>query len=149
MDIEKIIKEFVGLVHEAQFKKARYLIRRHSRNRGDEIGKRLFSLGWIYGNTGDYEKAVFCLKLLLEVSKEIGIKKEARKLLAIAYNLQGVYLVRARLYKEAENRYREAISLQPNFSFLHNNYAILLKKLNRYGEARQQYETALDLKPED
>ena len=149
MDVDQIMKNFISFINEARFKEAKRLIRKYSRNRGDELGKKLFYLGFFYGTAENYELTIFCLKLSQRISKNAQVRREARKYLAIAHALLGSRFTNEGLFNQAETHYKIAISLRPDFSHFHNNYAILLRKRGCFGEAKKQYEIALRLKPDD
>jgi tetratricopeptide (TPR) repeat protein len=118
----------MNFIKEERFKQAERLVKKYSRNKGNEIGKKLLSLGFLYGTAENYDLAIFCLELSEKISRDINIKGKAKKYLAIAHALLGSRLTEAGLFEEAEAHYKKAISIRPDFSHFHNNYAILLRK---------------------
>ena len=55
----------------------------------------------------------------------------------------GNLLYRSRRFEEAEEEYREALRLEPDFGRAHANLGFLLKRLKRIGESMQEFEMAL------
>lgn len=149
MKVEQIMKDFQCSISEARFKQAESLIRKNSRNKGNELSKELLSLGFQYGIAENYDLAIFCLELAQRISKDTRIRREAKKYLAVAHNILGIRLTRIGSLDQAETHFKKAISLRSDFSQFYNNYAILLRKCGCFGEAKEQYEIALRLKPED
>ncbi|MBU7048055.1 MAG: tetratricopeptide repeat protein, partial [Theionarchaea archaeon] len=143
------MKDFKCSINEARFKQAKSLIKKYSRNKGNELSKELLSLGIHYGIAENYDLAIFCLELAQRISKDTRIKGEARKYLAVVHNILGLRLTRIGSLDQAETHFKIAISLRPDFSQFYNNYAILLRKRGCFREAKEQYEIALRLKPED
>jgi adenylate cyclase len=50
-------------------------------------------------------------------------------------------------WKEAESEFRQAIALNPNYAFAHDQYAIILGQLGRFGEAITESMRAAELDP--
>ena len=48
-------------------------------------------------------------------------------------------------YKEAEEEYRKAIEINPEYAKTHNNLGVLLKNLERYEEAEKEYRKAIKI----
>lgn len=49
----------------------------------------------------------------------------------------------------AEECFREALKIEPKNALIHNNYAMLLKKMEQYDQAEKHYKTALEIEPEN
>lgn len=73
---------------------------------------------------------------------------EAAKDKARALNLDAIKLQSEGKLNEAVGLYKRAIELYPQAGAYHNNFAVLLKDLNRWEEAEVEARTALKLKPE-
>jgi tetratricopeptide (TPR) repeat protein len=56
-------------------------------------------------------------------------------------------LVAEHMIDEAAKAYRQALAANPALAHLHNNYANLLKFLDRLDEAEAHYDTAIELEP--
>ncbi len=70
---------------------------------------------------------------------------EANPRSAAAHNMMGVLLQTegsAVNLRRAEESYRKAIDLEPNFAQAYNNYGVFLFKQQRYAEALQRFEVA-------
>ncbi len=50
-------------------------------------------------------------------------------------------------YDEAEREYREAIQINSNYAYVHNNLGISLVNLNHYEEAEKEYGEAIRINP--
>jgi len=149
MDLEKVMKKFIDYVNESKLDRAESLIKKYSRNKGNELAIELISIGYYYGSLQLYDYAIFCFDLSQQISKNIRLKEKAKNFLANALNLRAHQYITVNLSKKAEDDYIEALSITPNLSFLHNNYGILLRKLGRFEEAQEQYKHALELKSDD
>jgi tetratricopeptide (TPR) repeat protein len=62
--------------------------------------------------------------------------------------LQARYLQRAGLQPEAEQAYREALAVHPNYAHSHHNLGGTLAAQGRWGEAIESYTNALSLRPQ-
>jgi tetratricopeptide (TPR) repeat protein len=62
--------------------------------------------------------------------------------------LQARYLQRAGLHPEAEQAYREALAVHPNYAHSHHNLGGTLAAQGRWGEAIESYTNALALRPQ-
>jgi Flp pilus assembly protein TadD len=149
MDVDRIMKKFTTLMYEAKLDQARLLIKKYSRNKGNELAEKLFYLGFLHGSMQIHNPAIFCLDLSMKISRDVRLKEKARKYLVAPLNLRANLLTKTGLFHEAEIDYRKAVSLSRDLSQTHNNYAILLRKMERFKEARDQYEIALEKKPDD
>jgi Tfp pilus assembly protein PilF len=149
MNVNQVMENFTDFLNSAKLEQAERLIRKHSRNKENELAQNLLSLGVNYGNAKIYDLAIFCFELSQKISRNLQIRKIAKHNIAESHNQLGVYFVKVGLFDQAEFKYKRAIHLNPHFSQVHNNYAILLKKLERFGEAQQEYEVALKIKPGD
>ena len=149
MDTNKIMKKFTTLMYQAKLDQAEQLIKKYSRNRGNELAKQLFSLGHLYGIMEIYDLAIFCLDLSQEISRDIGQKKKSIKYLVAALNLRANLLTKSGQFDQAKLDYTKAVSLMPDLSQTHNNYAILLRKMGCFEEAKKQYLNALKLNPDN
>ena len=65
-----------------------------------------------------------------------------------AYNILGVLLKNQQRYEEAEQAYRQAIELDPNYAKAYYNLGILLDDQQRYDEAEQVFRQTIELDPE-
>jgi len=64
-----------------------------------------------------------------------------------AYNTLGILLKSQQRYEEAEQAYRQAIELDPNYALAYKNLGNLLKDQQRYEEAEQAFRQAIELDP--
>ncbi len=69
--------------------------------------------------------------------------------IALTYYNLGVLYADRREFKEAEEQYRSALEILPNYNVARNNLACLLSKTNRPQEAIEELEVALRIDPND
>lgn len=74
---------------------------------------------------------------------ELGIALAAEPAYAPAYNILGLVRAELREDKEAEEAFRRAVSLQPQYSEAHNNYGLFLCQRGRVDDALARFELAL------
>ena len=67
----------------------------------------------------------------------------------VAYNVLGGFYMEKGKVAAAEESFREALRINPNYDEPHGNLGNLLSAQNRFDEAIQQYQTVLRLKPLD
>ena len=75
--------------------------------------------------------------------QELRKAREADAGYAPAYNVLGLVHAELREDKQAEDSYRRAIELSPNYSEAHNNYGLFLCQRGRMPEALARFESAL------
>jgi len=52
-------------------------------------------------------------------------------------------------FKSAEDSFRQALEADPQSALIHNNYAMLLKRMERIDDAEFHFKTALELDPQN
>ncbi len=75
--------------------------------------------------------------------QELRKAREADAGYAPAYNILGLVHGDLREDKQAEDNFRRAIELSPNYSEAHNNYGMFLCQRGRMAEAQARFESAL------
>lgn len=61
----------------------------------------------------------------------------------------GVKLFKEGDFKSAEESFKQALDLEPENALIHNNYAMLLKRMDRLKDAELHFRTALELDPQN
>jgi Tfp pilus assembly protein PilF len=61
----------------------------------------------------------------------------------------GVKLFKEGDFESAEDSFKQALDLEPENALIHNNYAMLLKKVERLDDAELHFRTALELDPQN
>lgn len=77
--------------------------------------------------------------------RQLQLAFEADSRFVPAYDMMGVLLQQEGSqsnFAKAEEYFKKAISIDPNFMQAHNNYGVYLSQANRYSEAVQQFEIA-------
>ncbi len=87
---------------------------------------------------GYYSRGQYAVAL-----NEVNLAIESESSYAPAYNVLGLIRTELREDKEAEEAYRRAVSLQPQYPEAQNNYALFLCQRGRVDEALSRYEQAL------
>lgn len=72
------------------------------------------------------------------------MNEKTRKLL-----LEGAKSFREEDFDRAEECFKKALEIEPENALIHNNYATLLKMIERYDQAEKHYKAALDIEPEN
>ncbi len=94
-------------------------------------------LGFVMSQMGNHADA---LKLYIH---SLSLKEEDITHLAMASELRAM-----KRFEEAEEHYKRAIALDPEYEVSYFNYANLLVDMDRISEAKTMYEKALELNPD-
>ena len=94
-------------------------------------------LGFIVSQMGNHEEA---LKLY---NHSLRLKEDDVTHLAIASQLKAL-----KRFEEAEEHYKRAIALDPEYEVSYFNFANLLVEMNRIAEAKMMYQKALEIEPD-
>lgn len=62
---------------------------------------------------------------------------------------EGVKSFREGDFESAEQSFKQALELEPENALIHNNYAMLLKKMERYDTSEKHFKTALEFEPQN
>lgn len=73
--------------------------------------------------------------------------EEDKELAALDFFSRAYKAQEAKKFSEAEELYRKAIELNPNYAYAYNNLGNILSNLERYDEAEGFYRKAIDLDP--
>jgi tetratricopeptide (TPR) repeat protein len=97
-----------------------------------------------------YEESIEILENIQHKSAEIFLYiGNSYMLLPKPDLLRGVALGDSKQYEKAEKAYKEALRINPNDAFAHNNLGGLLKELKRYKEAEKEYKEVLRINSDD
>lgn len=83
------------------------------------------------------------------VARAFGAMAERWPAVGDLWNNFALASLNAGAFEDAERAYREALALEPEEAFLHNDLGILLEGLGRLAEAEAAYRDAIRLDPED
>jgi len=148
-NLEKI-KEFLK---DGNFDSALEIAREESKGKEDESAKALINVGIKEGKKYEIENcrlALLYFKLANSIAKDDEIKKNARENRVIThYNLGALLAKQKDREKEAEEEYRKAIDITPEYVGAHGNLGNLLKSLKRYEEAEEEYQEVILINPND
>ncbi len=136
VDIEALVEEADKAYDAGHLLEARELLKQaHEHNRSiPELSNRL---GFVTSQMGNHEES---LKLY---NHSLSLKEDDVTHLAIASELKAL----GRL-DEAEEHYKKAIALDPEYEVTYFNYANLLVDMKRIAEAKMMYERALEIAPD-
>lgn len=70
------------------------------------------------------------------------MNEKAKELLS-----EGVKYFRAGEFDSAEHCFRGALEIEPKNALVHNNYALMLKRMEQYDRAEKHYKAALEIEP--
>lgn len=97
-----------------------------------------FNLGIVEGEHGSLALGMEYARMAIEMDGAM----------YLAHNYQGTLLERKNAWREAEEAYRQAITLSPRFAEAHSNLGNLLARELRLDEAERYYREAIRLKPD-
>ncbi len=125
-------KEYAGLLQKT-------ILRVAERHPDAMIGS-LLRFGVTLYNSGKFEIAALLWKR--------GAELAAPTLASMFWSNLGLYYSKLERYPEAEQAYRVAIRLNPNYAIAYNNLGLLLdEKLGRFADAEAAYRMAIQLDP--
>ncbi len=135
IDIDALVDEADKAFDAGRLLEARELLQKaHAYN--TDIPELANRLGFVLSTMGNHEEA---LKLY---NHALSLKEDDVTHLAIASQLR----VLGR-FDEAQEHYKRAIALDPDYEVTYFNYANLLVEMKRIAEAKLMYEKALDIEP--
>ncbi len=135
VDIDALVEEADKAYDAGHLLEARELLQKaHAHNMNiPELANRL---GFVLSAMGNHEEA---LKLY---NHALSLKEEDVTHLAIASQLRTLGR-----FDEAQEHYKRAIELDPEYEVTYFNYANLLVEMKRIAEAKMMYEKALEIEP--
>lgn len=135
-DIDALVEEADKAYDAGRLLEARELLQK-AQNHDSSIPELSNRLGFVLSQMGNHQEA---LKLY---NHSLTLKEEDVTHLAIASELRAL----GRL-DEAEEHYKRAIKLDPEYEVAYFNYANLLVDMKRNAEAKMMYEKALEIAPD-
>ncbi len=105
--------------------------------------KEILETGDIYFNAKDYSRAIWEYSLVLE--KDPSLKAEAEKKLAESYFLYGKQSYDNKDYKNAKERFENAVKYKDDESEYHNWLGNANRRLENYDSAISNYKKAIEL----
>lgn len=136
VDIDALVEEADKAYDAGRLLEARELLQK-AYNHDSTIPELANRLGFVLSAMGNHEEA---LKLY---NHSLSLKEEDVTHLAVASQLKTLGR-----YDEAEEHYKRAIELDPDYEVTYFNYANLLVEMKRIAEAKMMYEKALEIEPE-
>ena len=136
VDIDALVEEADKAYDAGRLLEARELLQK-AHNANSSIPELSNRLGFVLAQMGNHQEA---LKLY---NHSLSLKEEDVTHLAIASELKAL----GRL-DEAEEHYKRAIELDPEYEVTYFNYANLLVEMKRIAEAKMMYEKALQIAPD-
>ncbi|MFX0206246.1 MAG: tetratricopeptide repeat protein [Candidatus Hodarchaeota archaeon] len=116
----------------------------------DEIAEFLDEIGTHLGkNMEKHEQALCFFEAAIRLAKNEKIKEKAAMNCCVAHTILGNILVKNNKSNESEMHFREALKINPSFSWAHSEYAYLLNLMERSEEAETHFIEALELDPEN
>jgi tetratricopeptide (TPR) repeat protein len=149
VEIVKVAEEFVSLVLEGKPEEAHELVIKESEGRENELADWLRVIGIEQGESGNHFAALHCFECAAKIVKLKSIRKETLQNLVIAHTNYASLLFNMKRFEDAENHYKEALRLNPDYAEVHFNYANLLFNMKRFEDAENHYKEALRLNPDD
>lgn len=142
VDIEKVAEEFARLVLDEELEQAQDLVMKESEGREDELADWMGTIGIEYGENGNCFVALQCFEAAEKIVKLENIKKEILQNLTIAHNNYASLLRNAKRFEEAEEHYKEALRIDPEYAEANANLGILYFTTNDLDSARYWFEKA-------
>lgn len=136
VNIDTLVEEADRAYDEGRLLEARELLQK-AHNYNSDIPELANRLGFVLSAMGNNEEA---LKLY---NHSLSLKEEDVTHLAIASQLKAMGR-----FDEAQEHYKRAIELDPDYEVTYFNYANLLVEMKRIAEAKMMYEKALQIEPD-
>jgi tetratricopeptide (TPR) repeat protein len=136
VNIDALVEEADKAYDEGHLLEARELLQK-AHDHDNNIPELSNRLGFVMSQMGNHADA---LKLY---SHSLTLKEDDVTHLAIASELKAL-----ERFDEAEEHYKRAIKLDPEYEVSYFNYANLLVDMKRIAEAKMMYERALEIAPD-
>ena len=116
----------------------------------DEIAEFLNEIGILMGKKmSKHEQALYFFEAALRLAKNKNIKEKAAMNCCLAHTILGNILGKSSKFNESEIHFKEALKINPHFSWAHSEYAYLLYLMGRNEEAETHFREALEFDPEN
>ena len=142
MNVEQVVEEFLKLVNEGKVEQAEKLIVKQAKEREDELAGILLVTGAKIGDEGNHSVALRCFETARKIVKTEAMKELVVQSLGIAHNNYAILLYEINRFEEAEDHYKKALDINPEYAKAYGNLGILYSDQKKYSKAVKSLEKA-------